>query len=331
MLMSAVTMGYHLAPSTMGCAMSEFKMVPAGLETMADFIRWAASRFNEAGLCFGHGTDNAIDEAAALVLHTLHLPPDLHAAYFPCRLADSEKEAVLERVRRRVEQRLPLPYITREAWFAGLSFYVDERVLVPRSPIAELIQQGFQPWLDPDSVTDVADVGTGSGCIAIACAHVFPGARVEALDVSDDALAVAAMNVERHGLEEQVRPARSDLLDAVPAGRCFDLIVSNPPYVDAEAMASLPPEYRHEPRGGLAGGDDGLEFARRLLGQAGAHLKDNGVIVVEVGHSAPALEAAFPRVPFTWLEFAQGGTGVFLLTADQVREHFPVSPDTGNG
>lgn len=302
--------------------MSDLRHLPSEIESIGDFIRWAASRFNEAGLCFGHGTDDAVDEAAALVLHTLHLPPDLHAAYFPCRMTYPEKQAVMERVRRRVEQRLPLPYITREAWFAGLPFYVDERVLIPRSPIAELIERRFAPWLDAAAVTDVADVGTGSGCIAVACAHAFPAARVDALDLADDALAVARINVERHRLTERVAVRRSDLLAGVPADRCYDLIVSNPPYVDAAAMAGLPPEYRHEPYAALAGGRDGLDFVLPLLRQAAERLKEDGIVVVEVGHSAAALEAACPGVPFTWLELERGGTGVFLLTAKEL-EHFP--------
>ncbi len=304
--------------------MTDPATVPQELESVADFIRWAASRFTAAGLHFGHGTDNAIDEAAALVLHALHLPPDLHEAYFPCRLTADEKATIVERVRRRVEQRLPLAYITHEGWFLGLPFYVDERVLVPRSPVAELIEAGFEPWLDVEAVERVADIGTGCGCIAIGCALAFPRAEVDAVDVSEDALAVARINVARHGVEGRVHPRRSDLLAAVPGDRRYDLIVANPPYVDAEAMADLPQEYRHEPRTGLAGGEDGLDFVHPLLAQAAERLTEHGILVCEVGHSWPAMEAAYPDLALTWLEFQRGGEGVFLVEATELRRRFAV-------
>jgi ribosomal protein L3 glutamine methyltransferase len=295
---------------------------PPELETLADFVRWAASRFEAAGLSYGHGTDNALDEAAALVLHTLHLPPDLHQAWFSCRLTAAEREAVMERVERRIEQRLPLPYITGEAWFAGLAFEVNRHVLVPRSPMAELIGAGFQPWVQPEAVSRIADVGTGSGCIAVACALAMPQAEVDAIDISDEALAVARRNIERHGVEDRVTARRSDLLTALPAEPRYQLIVSNPPYVDAEAMASLPPEYRHEPELGLTGGDDGLVLVRRLLREAADRLTADGVLVCEVGYSQPAFEAAFPRLPVTWVEFEHGGTGVFVVDAAALRAEF---------
>ncbi|WP_435100076.1 50S ribosomal protein L3 N(5)-glutamine methyltransferase [Arhodomonas sp. AD133] len=304
--------------------MSDPATVPKELESIADFIRWAASRFAAAGVHFGHGTDNAIDEAAALVLHALHLPPDLHDAYFPCRLTADEKAAIAARVRRRVEERLPLAYITHEGWFLGLPFYVDERVLVPRSPVAELIETGFEPWLDPEAVERVADIGTGSGCIAIGCALAFPGAEVDALDLSEDALAVARINVDRHGVDDRVRPLRSDLLAGVSGDRRYDLIVANPPYVDAEAMADLPEEYRHEPRTGLAGGEDGLDFVHPLLRQAAERLTEHGILVCEVGHSWPAMEAAYPDLALTWLEFERGGEGVFLVEAAELQRRFAV-------
>src|SRR5690554_1457424 len=215
---------------------------PPELETVRDFVRWAASRFAQAELVFGHGTETAIDEAAILVLHTLHLPMDLSPVYFDARLTAAERDAVTERVRRRIEDRLPLPYITGEAWFAGMPFYVDSRVLVPRSPIAELIETRFEPWLDPDAVTDVLDIGTGSGCIAIACAYAFPEARVVAADISEDALTVARANIARHEVTDRVEPVLSDLYSGVPERR-FQLIVTNPPYVDREDMDTLPPEY----------------------------------------------------------------------------------------
>jgi len=297
---------------------------PPELETLGDYIRWAASRFQAAGLRYGHGTDNALDEAAALVLAILALPPDLHAAYFPCRLTAAERVAVLEAVRERVDARRPLPYITGEAWFCGLSFRVDERVLIPRSPIAELIEAGFQPWLAPGAVRTVADVGTGSGCIAVASALAFPQAEVYALDIAEPALELARENARRHGVAERVHCRRSDLLEALPAGDGLDLIVSNPPYVDSAAMAVLPPEYRHEPRNALAAGAEGLDFVRRLLPQAAARLGDHGILVCEVGHSRPALEAAYPQLPFTWVELERGGTGVFIADAALLRREFRV-------
>ncbi|MCS4504408.1 50S ribosomal protein L3 N(5)-glutamine methyltransferase [Arhodomonas aquaeolei] len=299
--------------------MSDANRVPPELETIADFVRWGASRFEAAGVCYGHGTDNAIDEAAALVLHTLHLPPDTHDAYLGCRLTGEEKAAIVARVHQRVEQRLPLPYITHEAWFAGLAFYVDERVLIPRSPVAELIEAGFQPWADPDEVTRIADVGTGSGCIAIACALALPGCEVDALDISEDALAVARINADRHGVRERVHAHASDLLAGTPAEPAYDVIVANPPYVDAPAMDALPEEYRHEPRMALAAGEDGLDYVHRLLVEATARLTDDGVLVCEVGHSAPAMEAAYPDLPLTWLAFERGGVGVFVVTAAALR------------
>jgi ribosomal protein L3 glutamine methyltransferase len=301
--------------------MHELDHVPPELQTMRDFVRWAASRFQEAGLVFGHGTDNALDEAAALVLHTLHLPMDLGAPWWESRLTASEAVAICARVRRRVVERLPLPYLTREAWFAGLSFYVDERVLVPRSPIGETIQRQFQPWLDPDRVSRVLDVGTGSACIAIACAYAFPDAEVDAVDVSTDVLEVARINVERHHLQGRLHLIRSNLFQALPSDRRYDLIVSNPPYVDALDMSQLAPEFRHEPRLALEAGQDGLDLVREILREAPSRLSERGVLVVEVGNSAPALEAAFPDVPFVWLEFEHGEAEVFLLSAEQLNEY----------
>jgi len=291
------------------------------LTTMRDFVRWAASRFNEAGLVFAHGTDNALDEAATLVLHTLHLPPLVPEGFWDAALTRQEAEQVLGRVEKRVRERLPLPYITGEAWFAGLPFHVDKRVLVPRSPIAELIEAGFIPWLDPEHVERVLDIGTGSGCIAIGCAAAFPQARVDAADVSADALVLARRNIRRHHLEERVTAMESDVYAGLGDGERYDLIVSNPPYVDALDMAGLPPEYRQEPRLGLEAGGDGLDVVRRILAGADERLTPRGVLVVEVGNSEVAVAETWPRVPFLWLEFERGGHGVFLLTAQQLRDH----------
>lgn len=291
------------------------------LRTLRDHVRWAASRFTEAGLVFGHGTDNALDEAAALVAHALHLPAQIPDLYWDARLTRDETRVVLERVARRIQTRMPLPYITGEAWFAGLPFRVDQRVLVPRSPIAELLESGFRPWLNPDGVERVLEIGTGSGCIAVTCAFAFPGATVDATDVSEEVLAVAQSNVERHGVGERLRLLKADVYDGLEQGAGYDLIVSNPPYVDAADMASLPPEYRHEPRSALAAGDDGLDVVRRILAGATEHLTPHGVLVVEVGNSEAAVAETWPAVPFLWLEFERGGHGVFLLTAEQLRAH----------
>ncbi len=290
------------------------------LLTLRDWVRWGASRFIEAGLFFGHGTDNAFDEALALVLHALHLDHDHGLTYLDARLTREEKERVLGYFRLRVEERLPAAYITHEAWFAGLSFYVNENVLVPRSPIAELIEQGFEPWLNDEEEVRILDLCTGSGCIAIACAHYLPHARVDASDISPSALEVAQVNLDRHQLQGRVSLFRSDLFDELPEAR-YDLIVSNPPYVSSEEMESLPEEYGHEPALGLEAGADGLEIVSRILAQGARWLKPGGIMVVEVGDSMENLTRRYPRVPFLWLDFQRGGHGVFLLTAEQLQQY----------
>ncbi len=294
-------------------------MPSSHLRTIRDHIRWAVSRFHEAGLFFGHGTENAWDDARQLVLGALHLPFETADTYLDCRVDADEQQTLLELIRRRIDERIPTAYLLGEAWFCGLPFMVDERVLVPRSPIAELIAQRFEPWL-PKEPARILDLCTGSGCIGIACAYAFEHAEVVLGDLSFDALEVANQNIERHELDERVYTVQGDGFDGLP-GQRFDLIVSNPPYVDAEDFADMPAEYSHEPALGLACGDDGLDLVRRMLAEAADHLTEQGVLVVEVGNSQVHVEALYPEVDFTWLEFEQGGHGVFLLAAAQCREY----------
>lgn len=290
------------------------------LHTIQDFIRWGASRFNEAGLVFGHGTDNAVDEAANLVLSVLHLSYESAQGLLGTCLTSMEKKSILDMFEQRISKRMPAAYLTHEAWFAGLSFFVDERVLVPRSPFAELIQHRFAPWIAEERIKRVLDLCTGSGCIAIACAMEFPEARIDAADISSDALAVARINVDKHGLAEHIQLHRSDLFDGLPKTR-YDVIVSNPPYVKAAEMAALPPEYLQEPALGLEAGKDGLQFALRILRDAPAYLAPHGILIVEVGDSEDGMVELFPEVPFSWIEFERGGGGVFMLTAAQLKKY----------
>jgi len=290
------------------------------LYTVRDFIRWAISRCNQAEIFQGHGYDDLWDEAVALVLYAVNLPWDTDPRVQDGRLTRAEKRNVIELLKRRITERIPTAYLTGVGWFVGLPFKVDERVLIPRSPIGELIEQQFQPWIEPGGVNAVLDMCTGSGCIGIACAAAFPEAVVECTDISHDALAVAEKNVALHSMDEQVHLIYSDLFDALD-GRRYDIIVSNPPYVDALDMASLPDEYRHEPELALEAGDDGLDLVRKILSDLSRHLNPGGIAVIEVGNSWEALEEAYPGVPFTWLEFERGGHGVFLLTKDQIDHH----------
>ncbi|MFD2168245.1 50S ribosomal protein L3 N(5)-glutamine methyltransferase [Thalassotalea euphylliae] len=293
--------------------------VQSQLLTIEDWVRWSASEFNRADLYFGHGTDNAWDEAINLVMNVLSLPRELFEQSKHAKLLDSEKDDLLAMIERRIVEQIPAAYLTNQATFAGLSFYVDERVLVPRSPIAELIDKKFAPFVG-QSPNRVLDLCTGSGCIAIACAYTFPLAEVDAVDLSVDALNVAQINIEGHGLMEQVIPIQSDLFASI-AQEKYDLIVTNPPYVDAEDVSTLPAEFTHEPEMGLGSGHDGLDITREILAQAAAHLTDDGVLVCEVGNSQIHVEQAYPEVPFHWVEFERGGHGVFVLTKAQLDEH----------
>jgi len=287
----------------------------AELITVRDYLRYAVSRFTAAQLFFGHGSDNAWDEAVYLTLHTLCLPLDRLEPFLDARLLPHERDALLDIYRRRCEDRLPAAYLTHEAWLGEHRFYVDDRVIVPRSFIAELLDDQLAPWIDdPWAIESALDLCTGSGCLAILTALAFPNAEVAAVDLSKDAIAVAERNVADYGLYDRIELIESNAFRKLE-GRKFDLIISNPPYVNAESVAALPPEYLHEPELALGSGEDGLDFTRIILREAKKHLTDNGILVVEIGHNREALEAAYPTLPFTWLDTAAGDEYVFLLHA----------------
>ncbi|NYS61037.1 50S ribosomal protein L3 N(5)-glutamine methyltransferase [Vreelandella salicampi] len=290
------------------------------LYTLRDYLRWVASEFHLAGLHYAHGTASAWDEAVALCLGALHLPWDIDPAVLEARLLPMERARIVALVRARIETRRPLPYLLGEAFFAGFPFNVDERVLIPRSPIAELIEDGFAAWFPDEPPTRVLDLCTGSGCIGIATALYLPTSDVILADISQEALSVARENITRHDVGERVRAVESDVFDGL-AGQRFDLIVSNPPYVDTRDLATMPAEFRHEPSLALGAGSDGLDIVRRILREARGHLNDDGWLVVEVGNSDSHVEAAFPEVPFIWLEFERGGQGVFALSAAELDAH----------
>ncbi|MFO1393512.1 MAG: 50S ribosomal protein L3 N(5)-glutamine methyltransferase [Steroidobacteraceae bacterium] len=295
-----------------------FHSPPPEAPTVADLVRYGADEFELSGLVYGHGTDNAVDESAALVFHALALDHAHPAEAYGQRVAPDDAERVLELFRERIVRRVPAAYLMGRMWFAGLEFEVDPGVIVPRSPFAELIAARFEPWIDPAAVHTVLDVGTGSGCIAIACAKAFPGATVDAVDVSPVALAVARRNVVRHGVGDRLNLLEGDVF--APVGeRRYDLIVSNPPYVSDAEMTALPAEYRHEPDVALRAGEDGLETVRRILAGAAQHLEPEGALFVEVGDSDERLSRAFPRLPFTWLDFEHGGGGVFMLRRNELQ------------
>jgi ribosomal protein L3 glutamine methyltransferase len=287
------------------------------LSTTGDWVRWAASRFNEAGLWFGHGTENAWDEAVNLVLTTLHLPPETPANIFHAALTSSEKQEIAQLIQERVETRKPLAYILKQAWFFGKSFYVDERVLIPRSPLAECLEKQFSPWIDPERVSQILDIGAGSACIAIGAALAFPQALVDAVDISMDALSVAAINISRYQLEDRVFLHQSDCFANLPPKK-YDIILSNPPYVGEEEFANLPPEYAYEPRSALLAGEDGLDVVRKILVGAKQYLAPGGILVIEVGNTETAFLENFPHFPGVWLDLEQGGQGILLLTEEQL-------------
>lgn len=288
-------------------------------QTLQQWLEWSRQAFREHGLFFGHGTDNPEDEAMYLIRYVLKQDFELACLHPKRNLSTEQNRQIQALFKKRIDNRKPAAYLVHEAWFAGYPFYVDERVLVPRSPLAELILERFSPWIDADNIKSILDIGTGSACIAIACALTLPHCQVDAVDVQKAALDVARINVANHRLESRVHLYQADIYDGLPAAR-YDIIISNPPYVSTTEMHELPEEYRHEPATGLVAGADGLDCVRRILYGADKYLTDQGILVVEVGNSQPAVEQAWPQVPFVWLEFEYGGTGVFLLEARQVRE-----------
>ncbi|ODN43929.1 50S ribosomal protein L3 N(5)-glutamine methyltransferase [Piscirickettsia litoralis] len=292
------------------------KAVQTDLHTIGDWLRWMVSSFQRAELFYGHGTDNPWDDAVQLLRHALSWPGEIPREMMNARLTSGEKQQLLVLVEQRVNLRKPVPYITHEAWFYNLDFYVDENVLIPRSPIAELIEQHFEPWVESSKIHRVLDLCTGSGCIGIACAVELPETLVDCVDISKEALQIARRNVDHHDLDERVNLIESDLFDQIQGK--YDVIVSNPPYVDAEDMSSLPDEYRHEPALALEAGHDGLDIVRRMLKEGKHYLNPHGVMIIEVGNSAVALEDSFPTVPFTWLEFERGGSGVFVISYEEL-------------
>lgn len=296
------------------------KNVLTELWTIRDFIRYLTTEFKRAGLYYSHGTTNAWDEAVALIFYALYLDHELYPQVIDAKLSQEEKCRINALAEERIIHRKPLPYLTHEAYFAGLKFYVDERVLIPRSPLAEVIENQFLPWIkDPNKVHHIMDLCCGSACIAIACAQFFPDAEIDAVDISDDALGVAEININKYEVNDRVRLIQSDLFSNIPQ-QAYDVIIANPPYVDAQDIKNLPNEFLHEPTLALSGGPDGLQYVRDILRNAAQYLNKQGILIVEVGNSAEALLEYFPQVPFTWLEFTKGEAEVFLLTKEQLTQ-----------
>ncbi|MAZ43997.1 MAG: 50S ribosomal protein L3 N(5)-glutamine methyltransferase [Legionellales bacterium] len=298
----------------------DIKEATSEMITVIDLVRWIVSHMNQHDLSYGHGTENSWDEAVNLVLSSLHLPPDVDKCILEAKVTQRERKILAEQLSRRLKERVPVPYLVNEAWFAGLNFYVDERVIIPRSPIAELIESEFTPWVQPQSVSRILDLCCGSACIGISCALAFPDAQVDAVDISPDALAVAQINLERYECDDNLRLVESDLFNALEPAQ-YDIIISNPPYVSQPEMDELPAEYLHEPRLALEAGDQGLDIVQRILAEAHKYLAPGGVLIVEVGYTQNAVEDMYPHLPFTWLQFERGGEGVFLLTAEELAEH----------
>lgn len=292
------------------------------LSTANDFIRLGISAFNQTQCYFGHGTNNAYDEAVQLVLHALSLDYSVPADLLNSTLLETEKRAIIELFQDRIQKRIPAPYLTHKAYFAQLSFYVDERVIIPRSPMAEIIEKQFEPWHRADTINNVLDLCTGSGCIAIACAHYLEEAHVDAIEFSKEAFLVAQRNIDEHAMQNRVSLIRSDLFSALEPSHQYDIIVSNPPYVDENEMTTMPDEYKHEPKLALESGLDGLEHAKRILKDASKFLKIDGKLFLEVGASAIALENQYPHVPFTWVELERGGFGVLCITRQELEKYF---------
>lgn len=293
---------------------------PTHLElfTIRDWLRFTVSRFEEAGIFFGHGTDNAYDEAVWLILSALHLPHDTLENFLDARITEKERKHLAHLIERRITDRVPTAYLLHEAWLKGFKFYVDERVIVPRSFIAELLEDSLAPWIEfPEMIESAADICTGSGCLGILLANAFPNAAIDVIDISPDAIAVANINIANYGLQEQITAIESDMFTALK-GKTYDLIISNPPYVDAPAMAQLPPEYRNEPQLALGSGDAGLDHTHTILREAAHYLNDGGILVVEIGHNRNALLEAYPSLPFIWLEVESGDEFVFLLTKERL-------------
>jgi len=301
--------------------MKQYTELSEQLFTIRDWMRFTVSRFEESEIFFGHGTDNAYDEAAWLILSALHLPHDTLDNFMDARLTEPERKHLAHLVERRIVDRTPTAYLVREAWLRGFKFYVDERVIVPRSFIAELLENGLMPWVEfPEMVENAADICTGSGCLGILLTHAFPNAAVDVIDISPDAIDVANINIEKYGLQEQITAIQSDMFTALK-GKRYDVIISNPPYVDAPSMAQLPEEYRNEPQLALGSGEAGLDHTHTLLHDAANYLNDGGILVVEIGHNRDALLETYPDVPFTWLEVDSGNEFVFLLTKAQLERY----------
>lgn len=295
-----------------------FPRLAEELFTIRDWLRFTVSQFEESGIFFGHGADNSYDEAVWLILSALHLPHDTLDNFLDAVITESERKHLAHLIEQRITKRTPTAYLVREAWLRGYKFYVDERVIVPRSFIAELLEDGLQPWIEyPELVTSAVDICTGSGCLGVLLADAFPDAQIDVVDISPDAIAVANINIANYGLQDRISAIQSDMFNAL-AGKKYDVIISNPPYVDALSMAQLPAEYRNEPQIALGSGIAGLDHTHTLLLEAVNYLKDNGILVVEIGHNRDALLEAYRDLPFTWLDTASGNQFVFLLTKEQL-------------